>query len=340
MKISVLLPVYNIENYLAATLASLAEQTFRDFELVCVDDASSDSTPEIMRGYAAKFPALRIIRNETNQRLARTLNIGLKACQGEYIFRLDGDDLLTPDALEKMAGALERFPRANAVVCDRLHINKAGEPFRVSLTLTEDYYLKKNMLFRTAFGGQPCLIERAVWFAAGLHSEFLRAASDRDIGLKMVRHIQIAGLPERLYLYREHAANTTSGSGAYKNSAEFQEHFRRLTDRVFQPEDYVNDWAMVKRHKALDFDYAGERNKKYANTILRCALCLAARGQKKEALAEIKKAEFLAPRINYAAFAALIALGFRDLQKFWVNMNCWFNYAYDENNIVELKTKS
>ena len=317
-----------------ATLAALAAQTFQDFELICVDDASSDNTLEILQN--CKIPALNIIRNETNQRLARTLNIGLKACQGEYVFRIDGDDLLTPDALEKMVKTLEKNPQANAVICDRLHIDEQGQSYRMSLTLTEDYYLKKNMIFRTAFGGQPCLIKKEVWFAAGLHSEFLRAASDRDMGLKMVRHINIVGLPERLYIYREHKSNTTSNSGNYKNSAEFQEHFRSLTDSVFSTEDYFNDWDMVKRHKTLEFDYAKERQKKYANTILRCAMYLAARGCKKEALTEIKKAEFLAPQINYSAFAALINLGFKDLQKFWVNMNCWFKYAYDENNVVNL----
>lgn len=336
MKISILLPVYNIAKYLPATLDSLSAQTFRDFEIVCVDDASSDNTLEIMQEYASKFPVVNIVRNATNQRLARTLNIGLQACRGEYIFRIDGDDLLTPDALEKMMRTLEQNPQANAAVCDREHIDENGRPYRLSLTLTEDYYLKKNMIFRTAFGGQPCLIKKDVWFAAGLHSEFLRAASDKDMGLKMVKHINIVGLPERLYIYREHRANTTSNSGSYKNSAEFQNHFRELTDSVFTAEDYINAWDMIKRHKTLEFDYAKERQKKYANTILRCALHLAELGRKKDALAEIKKAEFLAPQINYKAFVWLIKLGCKNLRKFWTNMNCWFNYAYDENNVVNI----
>jgi len=337
MKISILLPVYNMEKYLAETLNSLLRQTFQDFELVLVDDASSDRSPEIAREYAEKFTMCRIIRNETNQHLARTLNIGLQACQGEYVFRIDADDCLTPDALEKMVKTLERDTGLNGVVCDALRVDPKGRPSRILLTLTEDYYLKKSMLFRTAFGGQPCLIRRDVWFAAGLHAEHLRAGSDRDIGIKMAKHIRIAGIPERLYIYREHADNITSNSKGYKNSPEYLEHFCSLTESVFQPEDYINDWAQVRRHKILEFDYAPERQRKYANTILRCALHLALLGHRSESLDELKKAQFLAPWLNYQAFVLLLRLGVRDLRNFWVNMNCWFKYAYDDLNIVDVK---
>ena len=337
MKISILLPVYNMEKYLAQTLTAIAEQTFREFELIAIDDCSTDNSPEILRQFASKFPSLKIIRNSTNQHAAGTMNIGLKACQSDYVFRNDADDWLRPDALEKMIKTLEKDTSLNAVVCDALRVDAQGQPKRLLLTLTEDYFLKKCELFRMAFGGQPCLIRRDVWFAAGLHAEHLRAGSDRDIGIKMIRHIRIAGIPERLYIYREHADNITSNSKGYKNSPEYLEHFRRLTESVFRPEDYINDWAQVRRHKTLEFDYAPERQRKYANTILRCALHLALLGRRPEALEELKKAQFLAPRINYQAFALLLRLGVRDLRNFWVNMNCWFKYAYDDLNIVDLK---
>ena len=337
MKISILLPVYNVEKFLAQTLESLAGQTFRDFELVAVDDCSTDKSPEILRQFAPKFPAINIIRNSANQHLARTLNIGLRACRGEYVYRIDADDWLLPDCLEKMVKTLERSPAANAVVCDTLRVDGDGRPRRVWLNLLEDYYLKKNELFRVAFGGIPCLIRKDVFFAAGLHDESLRAASDRDIGVKMVKHINIVGLPERLYMYREHGGNITNSSGAYKNSREYLEHFRKLPERFFTPADYISDWAQVKRFKDLPADFAAARRRKYANTIARCALHLARLGLKREALAELQKAEFLAPDCNYSAFAWLIRIGFRDLRKFWVNMNCWFKYAYDDFYMVDVK---
>ncbi|GBR77324.1 putative glycosyl transferase [Candidatus Termititenax persephonae] len=235
-----------------------------------------------------------------------------------------------------MVKALERNPAANAVVCDILRVDSEDRPRSVWLNLLADYYLKKNELFRVAFGGIPCLIRRDVFLAAGLHEESLRASSDRDIGVKMVKHINIVGVPERLYMYREHGGNITSNSRAYKRSPEYREHFRRLAARYFAPEDYLNDWAEVRRFQDLAADYAVERRRKYANTILRCALQLAVLGRKKEALAELPKAAFLAPEVNYSAFAALLRLGFRDLRNFWVNMNCWFKYAYDDYFLVDV----
>ena len=333
MKISVLLPAYNAARYLPETLNSLAGQTFQDFEIVFVDDCSTDDTLAVMQNNTARFPAVQIIHNETNQKLARTLNIGLRRCQGEYVFRIDADDLLAPDGLEKMLKTLAQNPQATGVVCARLHIDAAGQPTRLSLTLTEDYYLQKNILFRTAFGGQPCLIRKDIWFAAGLFNADLRFWEDYEMGLKMARHIHIVGVPERLYLYREYTGNMTSRSRQDK-TAQTRAQIQNLKNTLFTPADYINDWEQVKRHKDLLFDYAVERNQKYANLILRCALQLAALGRRSDVLAELKKAEYLAPQINYGVFAFLLKLGFKNLDKFRVNMNCWFNYAYDDHHVI------
>ena len=337
MKISVLMPVYNVEKFLTQTLQSLAAQTFRDFELIAVDDCSTDRSPEILHEYSAQLPSCRIIRNSVNRHVSASRNIGLRAAQGEYIYCIDSDDWLLPDCLEKMVKVLERNPSANAVVCDSLRVDADDKPRRIWFNLLEDYYLKKNQLFRVAFGNIPCLIRKDIFFAAGLYDETLRAAVDRDIGIKMVKHINIVGIPERLYIYREHSSNITHNSAAYKNSREFQEHFRKLTKKYFTPADYINDWEQVKKFRELDADFAEARRHKYANTILKCALHLALLGHKTEALAEIKKAEFLAPEIKYSAFAVLIRLGFRNLRKFWVNMNVWFKYAYDDYYMVDVK---
>jgi hypothetical protein len=234
-----------------------------------------------------------------------------------------------------MLKTLAQNPQANGVVCDRLHIDTDGQPKRMSLTLTEDYYLKKNILFRTAFGGQPCLIRKDIWFAAGLFNENLRFLEDYEMGLKMTQHIHIVGVPERLYFYREYDGNMTSRSRKDK-TPQTRAHIQSLKNMLFTPADYISDWEQVKRHNDLLFDYAIERHKKYANTILRCALHLAALGHRSDALAEIKKAEYLAPNINYSAFAFLLKLGFKNLDRFRINMNCWFNYAYDDHNVVNV----
>lgn len=336
MKISVLLPGYNAEKYMRETLDSIVEQTFRDFELVYIDDGSSDRSIEIVESYRDKLPALNIIKNETNQMLARTLNIGLEACKGDYIYRIDADDCLVPETLEKMYTTLKKHRDCDGIICDRNHIDEKGILYRRSLTFTEDYYLKKHMMFRTAYGGQPCLIKKDKWFEAGLHEETLKAVSDRDMGLKMTPIMKFVGIPEPLYIYREHRANTTTGSASFIKTDYYQNYFKHLTEKTFKIEDYINDWKKVKHFKTLEFDYKEERQKKYANTILRCAMYLAEQGMKDEALEEIKKAEFMWPKNNYRPFAFMIKNGFKRLKKFWINMNCWFRYTYDDKYDVDL----
>jgi glycosyltransferase involved in cell wall biosynthesis len=169
MRISILLPGYNVEKHIRETLDSIVDQTFKDYELVYIDDASQDKSVEIVESYRERLSSLRVVRNKENKKLATTLNIGLRNCQGEYIFRIDADDLLVPETLQRMNQALLDNPEINGVVCDRHHINEDGSDKRISLTLTEDYYLKKAILFITAFGGQPCLIKRDIWLEAGLH---------------------------------------------------------------------------------------------------------------------------------------------------------------------------
>ena len=102
IKVSIIIPVYNVEKYLAECLDSALAQTLQPIEIICVDDGSTDSSPEILDRYAAACDSLRVIRKE-NGGLSSARNAGLAAAQGEYILSLDSDDRLTgPDALESL----------------------------------------------------------------------------------------------------------------------------------------------------------------------------------------------------------------------------------------------
>ena len=115
-KISVIIPVYNVEQYLPRCLDSVLAQTFTDFEVICVNDGSPDNSAAILTEYAQRDNRIRII-NQENQGLSGARNTGLKTAQGEYIYFLDSDDCLHPQALE----VLYRFiteNKADIVSCD------------------------------------------------------------------------------------------------------------------------------------------------------------------------------------------------------------------------------
>ena len=98
--ISVIIPIYNVEPYLFVCLNSVLSQTFEDFEIICIDDASSDSSLDILNYFAKKDSRIKVIQNETNMGPGYSRNRGLEISKGKYISFLDGDDFLSPDAFE------------------------------------------------------------------------------------------------------------------------------------------------------------------------------------------------------------------------------------------------
>lgn len=102
VKISVIIPVYNVERYIDATIESIVTQTLKDIEIILIDDASTDSSLNILRQWEAKDARIRLIRNKKNQGQSHARNAGLRLANGEYILFIDGDDLLKEESLEVM----------------------------------------------------------------------------------------------------------------------------------------------------------------------------------------------------------------------------------------------
>ena len=109
-KISIVIPVYNVEEYLALSLASAMTQTYEDIEIVCVNDGSTDKSLEILEAAQAKDSRIQII-TKRNGGLSSARNAGIDAAKGEYICFLDSDDLLEPEACETI---IEVFDDTNA----------------------------------------------------------------------------------------------------------------------------------------------------------------------------------------------------------------------------------
>lgn len=114
VNISVLVPVYNVEPYLAQCLESICSQTLRELEVVCVDDASTDGSLSILREFAERDPRVKVVQAPENGGLSRSRNLAMNHAVGEYLFLVDSDDWLETDLLEEM------YRRAKALDADRL----------------------------------------------------------------------------------------------------------------------------------------------------------------------------------------------------------------------------
>ncbi|HWW60851.1 MAG TPA: glycosyltransferase family 2 protein, partial [Thermoanaerobaculia bacterium] len=126
MRVSILIPAYNAAKYVGAAIESVRAQTFDDWEIVAVDDASSDETEAILRGYAGD--RVRVERNVENLGMTANWNRCLSLARGELVLKLDADDALKPRALEMLAGALEDAAVLAAGV-RTLSCDEALEPF-------------------------------------------------------------------------------------------------------------------------------------------------------------------------------------------------------------------
>ena len=106
--ISVIIPLYNVEDYIHVCLNSVLKQTYQDFEVICIDDASTDSTAEILDYFVQKDSRIRILKNESNKGPGFSRNEALKEAKGKYIIFLDGDDWLSLNALETVVEKAEK----------------------------------------------------------------------------------------------------------------------------------------------------------------------------------------------------------------------------------------
>lgn len=143
--ISIILPTYNMEEYLAECLDSIVNQTYKDLEIICVNDASTDNSVVIMQEYAKKDSRIKIINNERNRGLGGARNAGFEVAQGEYVMCVDTDDKLDLRAIELMHKTLKEN-NADMAFCDMLLYNNDDKTVNVEKPF-HDKALSKNNIF-------------------------------------------------------------------------------------------------------------------------------------------------------------------------------------------------
>lgn len=121
--ITVLMPCYNVAEFIDRSLPSVLSQTYEDLEVLLIDDGSTDDTPAKLQEYAAKDPRIRVVINEKNLGLIRTLNLGIDLSKGEFIARMDADDISEVNRLETLYNVLDRNPDLDAISASAEYID-------------------------------------------------------------------------------------------------------------------------------------------------------------------------------------------------------------------------
>jgi Glycosyl transferase family 2 len=200
--ISVLLPVRNAMPFLPETMVSLLEQSFRDFEIIALDDGSSDDTPQFLASVAD--PRLRIVRlNKVG--LPTALNHGLELARAPVIARLDGDDVAHADRFQLQFDYLQKHPECILLGCQCRHVDEQGKEIEVGAYPTSDSAIRWEALFRSPVLHPGSMFLRDVVRDAGGYRPEFMVAQDYDLWTRLLSRGVVANLPEFLLLYRVHA---------------------------------------------------------------------------------------------------------------------------------------
>ncbi|WP_338804094.1 glycosyltransferase [Xenorhabdus griffiniae] len=147
--ISVLIPAYNVEKYVAESLDSIINQTFKDIEIIIIDDFSTDNTYKICEEYSKKDNRIRLFRNKENYGIATTLNIALNKSRGKYIVRMDADDISLPHRIETMYKFLVNNPSINIISSSTITIDENGKEIGKYVPLEKHDDLIKTLQWST-----------------------------------------------------------------------------------------------------------------------------------------------------------------------------------------------
>jgi glycosyltransferase involved in cell wall biosynthesis len=207
MTVSIVIPVYNQERFLAEAVESALAQSLADCEVVVVDDGSTDGSPEILR----RYPQVRVVR-QVNRGLAAARNAGLDASRGEVVIFLDADDRLWPDAAATGARLLAARPDAMMVFGQCRLVNEDGVPMPTNLPTVRAHFYDE--LLRDNFIWTPAMVafRRTVFDVVGAFDEAVSPVADYDLYLRISRRFPIAPHGAVTVDYRQHGNNMSRDS--------------------------------------------------------------------------------------------------------------------------------
>lgn len=199
--VSVYITNHNYGDYIEQAIESVLNQSLQDFELIIIDDGSTDNSREIIERYAASDRVITIFQH--NRGLNVSNNIALRTARGRYIMRLDADDYLDENALQVMAGVLDRDPETGLVFPDYFLVNKSGEVMEV---VRRHDFDDVELLDQPAHGACT-MIRRSCLLELDGYDESFSCQDGWDLWIRFVQHYKVDNVNLPLFYYRQHGGS-------------------------------------------------------------------------------------------------------------------------------------
>lgn len=205
-KVSVLMPIRNGARFLPQALASLSRQTFDNWELVSILDASTDDSEEILAGWGD--PRLRVVKLLEPKGIASALNQGLQVADGELVARLDSDDECAPERLTTQSREMVRRPSLGLLGSFATNVDEHGEGLGLR-RVAHGLAVKHWLIIRNQFIHSSVMIRRSILEQVGGYRSGLGSYEDYELWLRISRISDVDNIPEALVRYRIHSDQTT-----------------------------------------------------------------------------------------------------------------------------------
>ena len=197
-KVSIVLPVYNGAEYVAQSIESVIAQTYQNWELIIVNDCSTDGTLEICNEFAQKDERIKVITNTNNLKLPNSLNVGFELATGDYFTWTSDDNMYRPEAIERLVNALIEDVELVMVYSDYTDIDSKGKDIGQEKLQDPEYLVTYNVC-------GPCFLYTAeIAKHVGGYDANLFLAEDYDYWIRIYRYGRIKHIGDDLYLYRRH----------------------------------------------------------------------------------------------------------------------------------------
>ena len=200
IKVSVIMPAYNAERFIAEAIGSVIAQTFCDWELIVIDDCSSDLTQTVAQQYAQKDARIRVIKNAENSGVSVSRMAGIQASRADWVAFLDSDDLWREDKLEKQFAFVQEHPDAQILFTASAFISEKGEPYSYVLQVPETVTYRQ-LLRGNVMSCSSVLVKRDLMLRYPMEDD--RLHEDYASWLQILRDVPCAhGINEPLLIYR------------------------------------------------------------------------------------------------------------------------------------------
>lgn len=248
-KVSIIIPCYNQGKYVAEAINSALRQTFKDIEIVCVNDGSTDNSVEIIKSFENKYKNFIFLNNEENRGVIYSRNFAIKNCNGTYILPLDADDIIEPTYVEKAVKILDNNPNIGIVYCKAKIFGNYDKYWNLKPFNKSDI-LYENCIFCSALFRKSDFIK-----IGGYNNNMKYGCEDYDLWLSFIEQgLEVFQINEILFSYRQYD-ETSRTTISLKNKKEIWNNLIKNHINL-----YLNDENFLER---LIFSSPIKTNKKY-----------------------------------------------------------------------------